>query len=188
VGSLEDLPGRVVWVAYGRRSASSLQAHTGRSVAPTAPFTEAELVIGRRGGKSRILALIATYLAMFRSYERYLAPGEVVTIAVIAADRKQARSIFRYIVGLLEAVPALSREIRELTCDTITLFNRVVIEIQTASFRATRGYSFAAVLADETAYWRDEASANPDVEIFRALRPRHVVDPRRSAIERIFPL
>jgi phage terminase large subunit-like protein len=164
------------------------QAHTGRSVAPTAPFTEAELVIGRRGGKSRILALIATYLAMFRSYERYLAPGEVVTIAVIAADRKQARSIFRYIVGLLEAVPALSREIRELTCDTITLFNRVVIEIQTASFRATRGYSFAAVLADETAYWRDEASANPDVEIFRALRPRHVVDPRRSAIERIFPL
>jgi hypothetical protein len=26
-------------------------------------------------------------------------------------------------------------------------------------------------LADETAFWRDESSANPDVEIFRALRP-----------------
>src|SRR3954451_23105138 len=35
----------------------------------------------------------------------------------------------------------------------------------------TRGYTFAAVLADETAFWRDESSANPDVEIFRALRP-----------------
>ena len=27
------------------------------------------------------------------------------------------------------------------------------------------------MLADETAYWRDETGANPDVEIFRALRP-----------------
>src|ERR1700760_4859154 len=26
-------------------------------------------------------------------------------------------------------------------------------------------------LADETAFWRDENSTNPDVEIFRALRP-----------------
>ena len=46
-----------------------------------------------------------------------------------------------------------------------------MIEIHTCSFRVTRGYTFAAVLADETAFWRDETSANPDVEIFRALRP-----------------
>jgi hypothetical protein len=40
------------------------------------------------------------------------------------------------------------------------------------SFRTTRGYSFAAVLCDEIAFWRqDETSANPDVEILRALRP-----------------
>lgn len=37
---------------------------------------------------------------------------------------------------------------------------RVVIEIGTASFRATRGYSYAAVLADEIAFWRDDTSAN----------------------------
>jgi hypothetical protein len=145
--------------------------HTGRATAPTAAFTEAELVVGRRGGKSRILALIATYLATFRKYDEYLAPGEVATVAVIAADRKQARSIFRYVVGLLEGVPSLAGSIVDQTSDTITLRNRVVIEIQTASFRATRGYSFAAVLADETAFWRDETSANPDTEIFRALRP-----------------
>lgn len=145
--------------------------HTGRTVPPAAPFSEAELVVGRRGGKSRILALIATYLATFRSYEEHLAPGEVATIAVIAADRKQARSIFRYITGLLEGVPSLRGAIQDQTAEAITLSNRVVIEIQTASFRVTRGYSFAAVLADETAYWRDESSANPDTEIFRALRP-----------------
>ena len=145
--------------------------HTGRTAPPTAAFTEGELVVGRRGGKSRILALIATYLATFREYDEFLAPGEVATVAVIAADRKQARSIFRYVTGLLERVPSLAGMIQDSTADTITLSNRVVIEIQTASFRATRGYSFAAVLADETAFWRDETSANPDTEIFRALRP-----------------
>lgn len=57
------------------------------------------------------------------------------------------------------------------SAEIIKLNNRVQIEIHTASFRVTRGYTFAAVLADETAFWRDENSTNPDVEIFRALRP-----------------
>jgi hypothetical protein len=146
-------------------------AHTGRSEPPGAPFKEAALVVGRRGGKSRVLALVATYLATFRDYAPYLAPGEVATVAVIAADRKQARSIFRFTIGLLREVALLAPMVLDDTAETITLSNRVQIEIHTASFRVTRGYTFAAVLADETAFWRDDTSANPDVEIFRALRP-----------------
>lgn len=145
--------------------------HTGRVAPPTEPLKEAELVVGRRGGKSRILALIAVYLAIFRPVEEYLAPGEVATVAIIAADRKQARSIFRYTIGLLKSVPSVASLVQDSTADTITLSNRIVLEIQTASFRATRGYSFLAVLADETGFWRDDTGANPDVEIFRALRP-----------------
>jgi hypothetical protein len=61
--------------------------YTGRTVPPDCPSYEAALIIGRRGGKSRILALIAIYLALFRDYADYLAPGEVATIAVISADR-----------------------------------------------------------------------------------------------------
>ena len=68
-------------------------------------------------------------------------------------------------------MPALAAPIQDETAEAIVLTNRVVIEIHTCSFRVTRGYTFAAVLADETAFWRDETSANPDVEIFRALRP-----------------
>jgi hypothetical protein len=71
----------------------------------------------------------------------------------------------------MREVPALAAMIEDDGADAIKLNNRVVIEISTASFRVTRGYTFAAVLADETAFWRDENSANPDVEIFRALRP-----------------
>jgi len=146
--------------------------HTGRTTPPVAPFNEVALVIGRRGGKSRILALIAVYLACFRNYDEFLAPGEKATCAVIASDRKQARSIYRYARGMLENVPALAAMIADDRADIIELTNNVVIEIATASFRVTRGYSFAAVLCDETAFWRnDDATANPDVEIFRALRP-----------------
>ena len=147
------------------------RAHTGRSEPPEGISKEAALIIGRRGGKSRVLALIATFLATFRDYEPYLAPGEVATVAVLAADRKQARSIFRFTVGLLKAVDMLADMIEDETADTITLNNRVVIEIATASFRVTRGYSFAAILADEIAFWRSDDSANPDQEIIAALRP-----------------
>jgi hypothetical protein len=145
---------------------------TGRETWPASPFTEAALVVGRRGGKSRVLALIPVFLACFRDYGPYLAPGEVATIAVLAADRSQARVIFRFVLGLLKAVPLLEQLIVRSDAETIELRNRVVIEIATASFRSTRGYSFAAVLCDEIAFWRsDEASMNPDVEILRALRP-----------------
>ena len=152
--------------------AGSFLAATGRENWPVAPFDEAALIVGRRGGKSRILALIAVFLACFRDYTRYLAPGEVATVAILAANRPQARTIFRYIAGLLKAVPLLAPMIEEANAEKISLSNRVEIEISTASFRTTRGYSFAAILCDEIAFWRsEESSANPDVEILRALRP-----------------
>ena len=153
-------------------TAEAYGACTGRATPPGAPFTEAALIVGRRGGKSRILALVAVYLAVFRDYVPHLAAGELATIAVLAANRSQARSIFRFVSGLLKGVPLFARMILDENTEAITLSNRVVIEIGTASFRTTRGYSFAAVLCDEIAFWRqDETSANPDVEILRALRP-----------------
>ena len=148
------------------------QHHTGRTDLPARLFTEAAIIIGRRGGKSRILALIAVFLAVTVDVVPHLAPGEVATIAIIAADRKQARSIFRFVLGMLSETPMLADLVEDSTADSIVLRNRVVIEIATASFRVTRGYSFLAVLADEVAFWRtDESSANPDQEILAALRP-----------------
>ena len=64
---------------------------TGRTAAPTSPLHEAWLCIGRRGGKSFVLATIAVFLSAFRDWRGYLGPGEVGTVMVIAADRRQAR-------------------------------------------------------------------------------------------------
>src|SRR5262245_24085474 len=79
--------------------------HTGREVPPGVPQNEAWLVVGRRGGKSFIVALCAVYLAAFRDYRPFLQQGERATIAVFAADRKQARIIMRYVRGMLMQIP-----------------------------------------------------------------------------------
>lgn len=146
--------------------------HTGRTTPPTAQFVEAALITGRRGGKSRVLALIAVYLACCRDYTPHLAPGEVATIPIVAADRKQARTIFRYILGLIENVPAFAAMKGDQTAESIEIKGNVVIEIHTASYRAVRGYTLAAMLIDEVAFLRsEETSANPDEEILAAVRP-----------------
>jgi len=147
------------------------QRHTGRQTPPKEQAREAWLVVGRRGGKSIISALAAIYLAFFRDYRKILAPGEVGTIMVIAADRRQARTVLRYIDGFIDAVPALARMVVKRTKEAIELDNRVMIEIQTASFRAVRGYTVVACIADEVAFWRTDEAANPDTEILNGLRP-----------------
>ena len=134
--------------------------HTHRTSAPELPAKEAWLVVGRRGGKSIIAALVAVFLACFRDYRGVLAPGERGTIMVIAADRRQARVVFRYIAGFLSAVPMLARMVESRTKEAIDLTNRVTIEVHTANFRAIRGYTVIAAICDEIAFWRSEDSAN----------------------------
>jgi hypothetical protein len=144
---------------------------TGRNTAPLEQAEEAWLIVGRRGGKSFIVALIAVFLACFKDYSKHLAPGERGTVMVLAADRRQARVIFRYATALIEGVPMLAQMVERMTADAIDLNNGISIEVHTASFRSVRGYTVIAALCDETAFWRDDSSANPDREILDALRP-----------------
>lgn len=146
--------------------------HTGRTSAPASPFREAWLVCGRRSGKSFTMALVAVYLACFKTYREHLQPGERATVAVLAADRKQARTILRYVTGMVHHIPMLERLVEREFGEGFDFTNSATIEITTASSRATRGYTFAAVLADEIAFWpTDESAADPDTEILNALRP-----------------
>ena len=148
------------------------QKCTGRTTPPISPSTQAWLVIGRRGGKSFILATIAVFLACFFDWRPYLGPGERATIMIIAADRRQARVIKRFCSGLLRGVPMLKTTIEDETKEIIELANNVSIEIHTASFRSTRGYTIVAALCDEIAFWpTDETSSEPDIEVITALEP-----------------
>ena len=83
------------------------QQCTGRKSEPAVRAAEAWIVCGRRSGKSFALALVAVFLACFKDWSPFLGVGERGTITVIAADRKQARTIMRYVKGLLYLVPML---------------------------------------------------------------------------------
>lgn len=143
---------------------------TGRHGAPQGVFSELWVAVGRRGGKTHSAGALAVFLAPFQDYRDRLAPGEIATVMVIAADRKQARSAMRYVSGLVQSNPMLRRMVTKETGESIEFDNRTCIEIHTASLRSVRGYTLAAVIADEIAFWHSEG-ANPDREIIAALRP-----------------
>jgi hypothetical protein len=145
--------------------------HTGRSSPPAAQSREAWLAVGRRGGKSRIAATVAVYLACFKDYHSALAPGERGVVMLLAADRQQARVLLRYVVGMLESSELLSSMVEERLKESVKLKNGIDIEVHTSNFRAVRGYSIVAAIADEIAFWRDETTANPDAEVLNAIRP-----------------
>ena len=149
---------------------------TGRAAWPTEQALEAWITAGRRSGKSFVLALAAVYLATFKDWRPYLAPGEVGTVMVIACDRRQARVVMRYIQGFLTECPLLAAEVDRTVHSSaegwsFELANRVTIEVHVPSFRRVRGYTVVAALLDEIAFWRAEDSANPDREVLEAIRP-----------------
>jgi hypothetical protein len=163
-------------------SASELvifQQCTGRDAPPTSRVSEAWLVVGRRGGKSMILALIGAFLAAFIDWTPYLVPGETAVIPIIAADRRQARAIYRYLRAMFQKVPLLAALLeKDPSDDEVVLKSGITIEITTASFRTIRGVTVIAALLDEIAFWRTGDAANPDFEILAALRPAMATIPQ----------
>jgi hypothetical protein len=129
-------------IPMSEEQAEVYRACTGRSVAPEQPFREAWLVCGRRSGKSFTMALIAVFLACFRDYRPFLAAGEKASVMIVAADRRQARQVMRFVRGLLSA-PVLAKRVVNDTADSIELAGEAVIEVITAS-NAVRGYTVAA--------------------------------------------
>lgn len=145
-------------------------AYTGRSDSPQRPFREVWAVIGRRGGKSFIAAVIAVFLALFRDFSEYLNVGERGAIQIIAADKAQAKVLLRYVKGILHSVPIFEQYIERELREGVELTNGIVIEIATASFRTVRGRTLVAAILDEAAFWRSEGQ-NPDREVLSAVRP-----------------
>jgi hypothetical protein len=147
------------------------QKHTGRQSAPTKPFSEAWAICGRRSGKSVVAAATAVYLACFRDYRGFLAPGEIGVLPIIAPDRRQCRTILGYVNGLFDASPTLGSMVKNRLKESIDLVNGVRIEIATADFKTVRGYTCVAAVIDEAAFLRSEDSATPDTELIAAITP-----------------
>jgi hypothetical protein len=144
---------------------------TGRDSEPGEPVEEFWAVIGRRGGKTRAMAILAAYLATCVDHRAALAPGEKGVIPLLAASVQQAQSAFSFVEGLFAHSPSLKDLLVSVTADTIVLSTGVDIRVRPASYRTIRGTTCVAAICDEIAFWRSDDSANPDKEILKALRP-----------------
>lgn len=141
---------------------------TGRETARPEGYLSAACVVGRRGGKSRIAALIAAYECLWGGHEKELSKGERGWAFCLGNDRQQSAVVLGYVRALLSLFPD---EIERETSDEIYLRNGTAVGVRTCSFKSVRGYSTIAVVADEIAFWRDENSANPAEEVITALLP-----------------
>lgn len=90
---------------------------------------------------------------------------------IICPDRRQGQVIFRYIEAIFALLSPFADLVERKTQEAIYLTNNIVIEIKTASFKSTRGFTTVVCLVDEIAFLPQDASANPDSEILAALRP-----------------
>ncbi|MGE3990120.1 hypothetical protein [Pseudorhodoplanes sp.] len=146
---------------------------TGRKREPMHRVDEAAFVVGRRGGKSRAMSVLATYIGGLCDHQHVLAPGERGVLLCIAPDQKQAKITLDYTAAAFEQSKMLRQLIDDRTADTLRLKNGIDVEVRAASFRRLRGPTYIAVLADEAAFWygTDGNSVNADIEILNSVRP-----------------
>ena len=81
---------------------------TGRKTPPSQRVDELWCCVGRRGGKSRAMSVLATYLAGLCDYSDKLARGEKGVVLLIAPDMKQAKVLLDYAKIRDAAEPFLS--------------------------------------------------------------------------------
>jgi hypothetical protein len=72
---------------------------------------------------------------------------------------------------MLRSVPALAALIEAETKESVGLTTGITIEVISASIAAPRGRAYALVIIEEAAFLPQDQSANPDVELLRAVRP-----------------
>lgn len=169
----EWLPWRAFWKAVyalpmTEQELSVYQRHTKRENPPSGPVEEAFMPVGRGAGKTRNSALNAVFRSISFDASQ-VAAGEPVVVPLIAKDRRQAKNALGYVRGFCQLPVVAPYVFRGELAETVEFRTGVNVEIMTASFRGSRGYTCPTAVCDEAAYWFDEG-ANPDSEILTAIR------------------
>ena len=138
---------------------------------PTRKVKELWIVAGRRAGKDSISSLIMAHTAALFSKGKRLRSGEIPLCVALACDRDQAKIVLNYTKSYFSDIPALKKLVRRETANGLELTNHVEIATGTNSYRAVRGRPILCAVLDEAAFYRQEESALPDEETYKALTP-----------------
>jgi hypothetical protein len=128
------------------------------------------IIAGRRAGKDSIASLVVAHAAALFDERQFLRPGERALAMCLACDRDQSRIVLGYTRALFDN-PMMRKMVTRDRADGLELDNGVDIAVSTNSFRSVRGRAVLLAILDECAFYRDETSASPDEETYRALKP-----------------
>jgi hypothetical protein len=90
-------------------------------------------VIGRRGGKSRAVSVLATYLAGLCEHPN-LVPGETGVLLCIAPDQEQAGIVLDYVEANFRQSKVLRQLIVSRTARALELSNGIEIRFNASDF------------------------------------------------------
>lgn len=166
---------------------------TGRDYTSVAKVSEKviinmiDLVVGRRGGKTTLSAMLAIYCAVSNNWKPYLQKTPSAHVLILSHSREFSDEVLELIRLLINESPILSRMVNKKKKNTTSTMNlsvpwvledgtiehsRVQIKVGAASSKTVRGTAACAVLCDEIAYWNlDENLKETDEKIMKAVRP-----------------
>ena len=155
------------------------QEHEGRG------YRRVYIIVGRRGGKSKIISVINAYQASFRDYRKYITRGEKIRVVTIAPSMDQGEIILDYCSAAYELAclegQLASRgnradgkiAVNQKINIKANLFDvKVMLQVLAANYKNIRGRTIASAILEELAFWQQETDyKNPDYKILSALTP-----------------
>ena len=163
---------------------------TGKEYVPSdqTPKNRINLIVGRRGGKTTLSAVIALYLATMVNWKPMLKKAPVATIAILSHSRELSEEVLETIRQFADESKIISLMIDPGKRDAKSSFNlrvpwwcekenkrifsNVRILVGTASRKTTRGKATCVLLCDEIAHWNlAENSKESDKDVLKAAKP-----------------
>lgn len=147
---------------------------TGRNPDKLSPngYNTALLLVGRRGGKSKVAGLIAAFEAALSNREDVLSAGELGLVSVISPTRFQSQIVKSYIRACFDS-PLLSEEITQEDREGFELSNGIRVQILTGDYKAVRGFSQLAVVIEEINFFciSEESKVRNATSLVNSIRP-----------------
>jgi hypothetical protein len=137
-------------------------------------YREAWMIVGRRGGKSdRFASTIIAYEACYGGHEKFISRGQPAFCFLISQDLRNAAANLHFVRAAVEAGTIGYNLIDQpVTRYALRLKNGLTIACLPPTTKAVRGFANPISVFDEIGIWYQEAdSANPDFEVYRAVRP-----------------
>ena len=144
------------------------------------------LIIGRRGGKTTLAAIIAVFSTFKVNWRIYLSKTPIATVLVLSHSVEFSEEILDILKQLVEGSEILQRlrdPKRKNTTKTFHLkipflkpsgeieYSSVRVKAGAASKKTTRGSAVCTLLCDEIAYWNlSEEASEPDAEVLKEAR------------------